>query len=1062
MPKKLVPWIRRLGIIALVLYLALGIAIFISKLPKGADIVPLGRETVQVNMVSPLNESAWSLDSYIPLKASVSAKTPIDTVKLFINGELYATQVIPQDQELTEYTAEWNWQPGTTGKFYLIVYATSRQAGAGNSQPLSLTAIPSGGTRQLILALGGETLTDLAETNQISLVSMQKANPDIDPQTEFAPGAEVFIPNPPVAITNTNIIQGIPIDLSLFEGQEKSVTPTETLGELPDFELISADWTPIEEEVSPPPQDFLTIKDKLALFYKSDQESATDTAPDKPVATIGLVTNTKCDVNIKGRGMFGDLSGSGYEYTIPSREDGFYIYRSRDGGPFERIATLPPDLGTTYIGTTDWIKLVDPAQYGFVTYTISAFNGSGETVSEPVSLPLGELGCKNPHALTNPFGPTLVGDELVMPYKKYDMAYFYIQINDSAGVRVPEGNRTFLSGSGGTFNIRNYLETVIDKFPDADLNLKMEIWVWSAGKLKHLGNFQTNFHRSVLLVCSKQGEGSCTSKEGTGVWGTDVNLDSSIPLKDQVYELRWLGSNMSKSKDVKWSLAAEPFTSIGLESSPMVISKYSVFKKPTDGYEGTFTFYPYYSLYPDETKKGKVYDGYPNNDDYRTNYFQDYYPLGTPFTLYSRVLTVSEINGLSRVSNVVTMRYNTSVIPPKTPPLSSPYTSIYTVEILENTYIMPNFPNWNDWGCVEIDADPTSTFPVPSTQCPGKSDPYPEEDCGWNPFCYYQAMFTPMASVWDYAVKIFNDAKAGIVSVIAGVIPGCDKEPYCTAALKAGLDYGIEALTGIPPLPSSDAIVAGQVNQFIDSQLGGIPVGKYICNDECKKITSKLITDQLIKARSIASQTACLDVIAAQKHGQHDNCLDPSIQVHPAKGSMYNPGMVVVKVTRRDDPQANAIQQADSGNYKLFLQATGENSSRKGYWGYNCEYRDNIPQSQLPDPTDPTDLANFDYREFQTDKQEGILYKAQYLNIPWLQPGESVEIPVTLDTISQWMGTEDQLSCVTHVDVRYLFYRGTTHMQAAEYCLSPGSSQEWVPCTNGGSDTWDFANPEVP
>ncbi len=1062
MPTKLVSWIRTLGLMALVLYIALAVAIFVSKLPKGADIIPPGRETVQVNIVSPISESAWPLDAYIPLKATVSAKTPIDTVKLFINGELYDTRVIPPEQELTEFTAEWNWQPGTTGKFYLIIYATSRLYGAGNSQPLTLTAIPSGGTLQLITTEGGETLTDLADTNQISLVSIQNANPDQDPQTEIAPGVEIFLPNPPVAITNPNIIQGFPIDLSLYEGTDNPNAPTDTPGELPDLELISADWTPIEEEVNPPPQDLLTIKDKLDFFYKSEEDNSTDTAPEKPVATIGLVSNTKCDISIKGSGLFGDLSGSGYEYTIPSREDGFYIYRSRDGGPFERIATLPPDKGTTYIGTTDWIKLIDPQQYGFVTYTISAFNGYGETVSEPVSLPLTELGCKNPHALTNPFGPTLVGDELVMPYKKYDMAYFYIQINDSAGIRVPEGNRTFLSGSGGTFNIRNYLETVMDKFPEADLNLKMQIWVWDSGKLKHMGDFETNYHRSVLLVCSKQGEGSCTSKDGSGMWGTDVNLDSSIPLKDQVYELRWLGSSLSKAKDVKWSLAAEPFTSDGLESSPMVLSKYSVFNKPTDGYEGTFTFYPYYSLYPDETKKGKVYDGYPNNDDYRTNYFQDYYPFGTPFTLYSRVLTISEINGLSRVSNVVTMRFNTEALPPKAPPLSSPYTSLYTVEILESTYIMPNFPNWNDWGCVVIDSDPTNTYPVGSTQCPGKTKPNPPDDCGWNPLCYYKAMFTPMASVWDYAIKIFNDAKAGIVNAIASIIPGCSSEPYCTAALKAGLDYGIEALTGIPPLPSSDAIVSGQVNQFIDSQLAGIPVGDYICNDECKKMTSKLITEQLIKARTIASQTACLDVITAYHHNQYNNCLDPSIQVHPANGSMYNPGMVVVKITRRDDPQANAVQPGDAGNYKLYLQATGENSSRKGYWGYNCEYRDNIAQAQLPDPSDPTDLANFDYFQFTNDKQEGILYKAQYLNIPWLQPGESIEIPVPLDTVSKWLGSDDQLSCVSNVDVRYLFYRGTTHMQAAEYCLSPGSSQEWVPCTNGGTDSWDFANPEVP
>ncbi|NTU75086.1 MAG: hypothetical protein HGA86_03085 [Anaerolineaceae bacterium] len=177
---------------------------------------------------------------------------------------------------------------------------------------------------------------------------------------------------------------------------------------------------------------------------------------------------------------------------------------------------------------------------------------------------------------------------------------------------------------------------------------------------------------------------------------------------------------------------------------------------------------------------------------------------------------------------------------------------------------------------------------------------------------------------------------------------------------------------------------------------------------------------------------------------------------------MYNPGMIMVKVTRKNTPETNAIQQSDSGNYRLYLSATGENSNRKGYWGFNCEYRDNIAQAQLPDPTDPTDLANFDYFGFTKDKETGNLYFPQYANIPWLQPGESVTMPVKLETVTQWMGTDDQPSCVNNVDFRYLFYRGITHMKAAEYCLSPGSSQAWVPCTNGGTDTWDFANPEVP
>jgi hypothetical protein len=46
--------------------------------------------------------------------------------------------------------------------------------------------------------------------------------------------------------------------------------------------------------------------------------------------------------------------------------------------------------------------------------------------------------------------------------------------------------------------------------------------------------------------------------------------------------------------------------------------------------------------------------------------------------------------------------------------------------------------------------------------------------------------------------------------------------------------------------------------------------------------------------------------------------------------------------------------------------------------------------------------------------------------------------------------------------IKPLYYGGSSHMQATENCSSPGSSVDWVPCTNGGLDHWDFTDPVGP
>jgi hypothetical protein len=80
----------------------------------------------------------------------------------------------------------------------------------------------------------------------------------------------------------------------------------------------------------------------------------------------------------------------------------------------------------------------------------------------------------------------------------------------------------------------------------------------------------------------------------------------------------------------------------------------------------------------------------------------------------------------------------------------------------------------------------------------------------------------------------------------------------------------------------------------------------------------------------------------------------------------------------------------------------------------------------------------------------GPLYETALGPIPWLEPGESVDLPVAL----RLLGNEG------HVTRDLYFGETSASMKAVEACYSPDSSWDWVPCENGGQDTWEYDNPQ--
>ncbi len=395
-------------------------------------------------------------------------------------------------------------------------------------------------------------------------------------------------------------------------------------------------------------------------------------------------------------------------------EDGYFLYRSRDGGPYERIATFPA-CDANYCDYLDW-ALWDKLQYGTLTYYASTFNSAGENPGEPVTYPLSSYNCPGPvdnskinldsdHNLTLPNG--------------LDMAYLYLQINKSPTIRVPEGNRMFLPGSGQKFNLETYLDSLVDTLQVSDLDVHMEVWGWQNGGLVFVGTLDQTVHRTILTICSMEGEGACTNGGG-GTWVGEMNLVSNEikPLDQQKYEIRWQVSSLSVADTVCLALAENFKDDVSFSANPVLqhICYYSDGKDMVGGTEGTYLLDLGQILYPANKADVKIFTG-DSTDNYAYRDFDLMHPKGEPFDLELRTSIQVEENNLDGLSNTVFMHYKTGAQANELPALASDIPSLYDIQILPETYVAPRFEIWENWGGIMVDSDPSEKYDPGEVSC---------------------------------------------------------------------------------------------------------------------------------------------------------------------------------------------------------------------------------------------------------------------------------------------------------------------------------------------------------
>lgn len=1027
--------------------LLIGIIVFLFffvRAPELSTEVEPGSSNLHVGLFAVGSANTWPMNSFIPLNIKAEGNLPIQTVELYINGKLYEKRSFGNEIISSKYSEVWSWQPGTTGQFILIAYATDSSGSTGISQPLLLTATEAASSVTPIQVGAGETLQTIAEKNDLPLEEVQKVNPGMDPTSPAAEGDTVNLPNLPGQITNQNIIPGYSTPAE-EEPPQPVATATPSQGSSGDnlapVELIDLDLVnlpePDQNEGQPSPISQMDnfrfwFKDKVLPLFKGEpsqntggEDASSGSTGDlhPPIEPVISADFKDCDVTVRLQNSVVYVDSSD-PATIKNNEDGFFLYRSRDGGKFERIATLPmiDELSDIYSDLYQY-GYKDAGQYGIVSYYISAFNTEGEVPGKPVTIPLSDAGCTNPNP--SPLDNTKVSlqDGVINLPFDMDLAYLYIQrqmTNNiwSRGWRVPEGDRTFLPESGVKLNLYTYLNTLLDSIQSPDLELIIQVWGWSSGQLVHAGDFKVSIHRSVLLVCSVEGEGGCTGSGG-GQWLPEINISNSRPVKDQKFEVRWLASDLSPVKDVCFQVAAGPYPNEDFWQVSMPITSYCIDAK---GNEGTFLLDLGITLYPEGPLDGGQWGVGNHLMDFDSNWFQYNVAEGEPFTLYLRAYPRHKTSGYNRYANIAVMHYNTAPLPSELPPLSSEFSSLYDVEILEDSYVPPTFETMENWGCVIVEEDPTGQYTPGQTVCPPPVNTQHDDCEGKNELiCLIEGFGSSLGELYDYVLMGWNGMKQFYAEMIAKIIPYCSQSDDCVYVIRKAIDYGIQYATGVPANPpQSEDLIADSISSYIvgsavegEQYFTGLDVSaiEAFCNStvNCEEELSNYIKSELKKSRSISSQPACLYQYDAYFHDRSAMCLDPGIIVHPAPGGGNYPGLITVRITRKSTPESLAADPQDAGNYRLSLVVTGSNT-------YN-----NTPVT-------------------------GSLYQLNLTEIPWLSPGESFLISTSLTKCD-------------NCNFDALYFGGSAHMEAVEQCYSPGSSWEWVPCMNGGKDTWDFINP---
>jgi LysM repeat protein len=954
---------------------------------------------LQVTLTRPAGMTSWPDNAYIPVLATIISTDPVNSVEFWVDGALADTKGVPAGADPHAFFVQWSWPPGKTGSHVLLVRAKDTKGKVGVSKVVQITATDPVGSLLLVTAQPGETYQSLADANHVTLQQIGQNNPKLDLKQPLQAGQKLFIPLPP--------------ELAQFITSTPSPSGGGQAGNNPPNPAPGPQVSPTPTQAVPSPNQGIP--------------------PNTPEPTISI---KDCNIHL----WLGNM-----EYA--SNEVGLHVYRSdpSTNGNFTLVASLPVPPP----GTQDWPDPNKPTLAGTYSYIVGGYNQAGESQSKPIWVDYDAPTCLP--AGTN--GLNMADGILTMP-ESVDLGYLYVTVGKHSD-RIPGGSRSFLNGSGYKFDLRGYLDQMVDEIPDGTFTVTIEVWGWQAGKLIYVGKIVQTYHDyTKLLVCSQEGASGCTSG---GNWVTDVLLTDTFPpkpLKDRVFNFKW-SSSVSYTNGYVWQVAAAPCPSDGIrDASELIFSADDWMDTGVHNFSLPFSVLFKFNDPPRGSGSWIPYDG----DSFQSDWFASQYIPGTPFTLYIRAVPKGPQYG--QMSNTVTVRYLQPKPTPPPVPLTPTLPDIYDIKILPDSYTPPVLVDPSQWGCVVKLSDNT-------IHCPGPYTPPGNWDFG----ALAKQLGHEIVQAFDALATLFDTLKSTIVGAVAKLI-GCKEGSACYNVLYTALNTGITALTGLPPsIPNFDQLASQGIAYIAESTVSDLADVNTPCDTDCQNaITGQL---QNLVAEALASNPApgCVDEETAHQHKKEVLC--PKYPWKPAPGSIFQPATFKVQVTRKavDVPHPGGASQATHDQAKLYglkIQVKGVNSARTGQWINFCGYQEEDVGNL---GTGYTGEGVGYPRSIQiTGAMEGDFYLPQEMKIPWLEPGKSVVVPIFATRKQYWYGDHeydwyqdfdaggDEAFAACGDDWPYLYYRGYTTINAIEVCQS--NVPDKVFC--GSSDSLTFKDPSPP
>ncbi|MFA5917382.1 MAG: hypothetical protein WC850_04070 [Candidatus Gracilibacteria bacterium] len=240
---------------------------------------------------------------------------------------------------------------------------------------------------------------------------------------------------------------------------------------------------------------------------------------------------------------------------------------------------------------------------------------------------------------------------------------------------------------------------------------------------------------------------------------------------------------------------------------------------------------------------------------------------------------------------------------------------------------------------------------------------------------WYESLWSAITSGVAWVSQAYNSLKSGIIDAVGSV--ACGGDETCKKALAAGLDIGMVAL-GVPPtLPNFDQLVNGGFDYLAGELSAAAGCPDAVCRDIIKDQLKKVLEEKK------NNNPGCSSEEEAHRMGIEPLCLPDGVKSHLDPLALYHDATIILTVKRTNVPVVDEQKFSISKSYRLQLKATAKNATPIGKVINNIE-----PHNKSVKITEPL---------------EGELFQSKNIPIPYIAPGESIDIPIQLVATDYWV-----------------------------------------------------------